>query len=104
ADVITGKVTDADGGAPLQGVKIAASDKTWTYSLEDGTYRLDTEATGVLPSGLPPSMSWTPGANRLTWDAAYGDVRLEVRDLRGNVVDRYFSQGAQRGGGYTLKP
>jgi hypothetical protein len=104
AETITGVVTDAGDNSPLQGAKIAVDATHYTFSGADGRYSLDTEApaTGVRQAALPPRMYWDAEARQFRWAGAYGDVSVEVRNIRGNLVDQRSFKATQDGGGYSF--
>jgi hypothetical protein len=103
ADIISGTVTDAADQSPIAGAKVSTDQTHWTTSGADGRYSLNTEVVnGVQRQSLPPRMYWDSEARQFRWAAAYGAVTVDVRDIRGNMVDRQVAKESQSGGGYSF--
>lgn len=103
-DIITGKVTDLATKAPLAGVKVTGG-RAAAVTAADGTYSLNTEevSTGLPPEARMAEIAWDGPASAFRWDPRHGNVSLEVRDMRGALVDRFDSRAAGASE-YRFKP
>jgi len=101
-DVISGTITDNDNNAPLAGVKIILNEDHFTFSEDDGSYILDTEGTGILRPTAYSDLFWEYNSGTLIWSYKFNPVNIEVRDLKGTLLDRYDSRGLSKASRYSF--
>lgn len=97
-DIISGVVTDFDTKAPISGVKVSAGAAS-ALSGADGAYSLNTAATAIaIAKDLSLSgLHWDGSALAFAWDGSHGRVSIEVRGVRGSLLDRFESRSAGPG-------
>ena len=85
-DIISGKVTDMAGNAPLAGVKVSLSPSLSVLTDANGAYSLNTSPTGLNAVHPGSGIRWDAGTGAFGWDGDAGVLAIEVRDLRGNLL------------------
>lgn len=88
-DIIQGTITDMENGAPIESVKVALqkNSQVYTYTKKSGTYKLDTDITGITQNTA--GMKWNTMSLFTMFQNLENGVLLKVRNAKGALIGEH---------------